>query len=81
MLQRLLYVGLCFKGMIETYINSEKKSESPMGFEPMTFRVNVSFNYSFKTKNVYMYICISVYLYLCVYVYKYIWLDFPKGAR
>ena len=37
--QRLLYVGcLCFKRIVETYINSEKKSESPMGFEPMTFR-------------------------------------------
>ena len=37
-LQRLLYVGcLCFKGIVETYINSGKKFESPMEFEPMTF--------------------------------------------
>ena len=34
-----MWVALCFKGIVETHINKlGKKSESPVGLEPMTFR-------------------------------------------
>ena len=39
-------LGKCFKEMVETYINKlGEKSESPMGFDPMTFRKTGGLNY------------------------------------
>ena len=34
----IILIVYVFKGIVETYKKLGKKSESPMGFEPMTFR-------------------------------------------